>query len=127
MHEFRCAVVACVLLLGALAARPSCADVVGPPPPEAKAGAAEVNWTHAQHYDIILSDLRMPELDGVALYQEVERRWPHIARRVIFLSGNTEAPEYQGFLARLEGRTAAKPLDLAGLSALIQRALKPAE
>ena len=56
MHEFRNAVVACISLLGALAARPSCADVVGPPSPEAKAGAAEADWTHPQHYDIILSE-----------------------------------------------------------------------
>ena len=55
MHDVRYAVVACVLLFGALAGRPSCAAVVGPPP-EAQVRAAEVDWTHAQHYDIILSE-----------------------------------------------------------------------
>lgn len=52
MHDFRHAIVACVLLFGGLAARPSCADVVDP----SGTGAADVDWTHAQHYDIILGE-----------------------------------------------------------------------
>ena len=55
MHDFRHAVVACVLLFGAFAGRPSCADVVGPPP-EVQARAAEVDWMHAHNYDISLSE-----------------------------------------------------------------------
>ena len=34
----------------------------------------------AEHYDVILTDIRMPDLDGRALYQEIERRWPGRAR-----------------------------------------------
>jgi uncharacterized cupredoxin-like copper-binding protein len=56
MHDFRRAVVACVLLFGALAARPTCADVVGTPAHEAQSRAAEVDWAHAQAYDIILTE-----------------------------------------------------------------------
>jgi uncharacterized cupredoxin-like copper-binding protein len=55
MHSSRHAAVFCVLLFGALAGRSLCADVVGPPP-EAQVGAADVDWTHARHYDIILSE-----------------------------------------------------------------------
>ena len=55
MHDFRNTVVACVLLFGALTPRLSCADVVGPSP-EARPRASEVDWTHAQHYDVILSE-----------------------------------------------------------------------
>ena len=34
----------------------------------------------AERYDVILTDIRMPDLDGRALYQEIERRWPGQAR-----------------------------------------------
>lgn len=42
-----------------------------------------------EHYDVILTDIRMPELDGTDLYREIERRWPARARRVVFVTGDT--------------------------------------
>jgi PAS domain S-box-containing protein len=41
------------------------------------------------HYDVILTDIRMPELDGRDLYREIEARWPERAARVVFLTGDT--------------------------------------
>src|SRR6266568_6779082 len=46
-------------------------------------------------YDLILSDLRMPGLDGVGLYRELERRQPDFRRRMIFVTGAIEHPDYQ--------------------------------
>lgn len=43
-------------------------------------------------YDVILTDLRMPDLDGQALYREIERRWPERAAGVVFITGDTRAP-----------------------------------
>jgi two-component system NtrC family sensor kinase len=40
-------------------------------------------------YDAILTDMRMPDLDGRALYREIERRWPDQAGRVVFVTGDT--------------------------------------
>jgi PAS domain S-box-containing protein len=45
----------------------------------------------AERYDVIVSDIRMPDLDGRALYREIERRWPEQARRVVFVTGDTLA------------------------------------
>ena len=42
-----------------------------------------------QRFDAILTDMRMPDLDGPALYQEIERRWPQQAGRVAFVTGDT--------------------------------------
>jgi len=43
----------------------------------------------AEHYDVVLTDVRMPDLDGRALYEEIERRWPRQASRVAFVTGDT--------------------------------------
>jgi uncharacterized cupredoxin-like copper-binding protein len=56
MHIFCHAVVASVLLHGALAGRPACAAEVGQPPPEAQVRAVEADWTHARYYDVILGE-----------------------------------------------------------------------
>jgi len=51
----------------------------------------------AEHYDVILTDIRMPDLDGRALYSEIERRWPEEAGRVVFVTGDTLASTLHEF------------------------------
>ena len=43
----------------------------------------------AERYDVILADIRMPDLDGRTLYREIERRWPEQAARVVFVTGDS--------------------------------------
>jgi len=50
-----------------------------------------------ERFDVILTDIRMPDLDGRALYREIERRWPERAGRVIFVSGDTLTSNLRGF------------------------------
>jgi len=54
----------------------------------------------AEHYDVILTDIRMPDLDGRALYREIERRWPERAGRVVFVTGDTLASTLLEFAAK---------------------------
>lgn len=74
-------------------------------------------------YDLIVSDLRMPELDGVAFYRMLEREHPRAARRMLFLTGNTEVTEYRDFVAQKRDRTLAKPVDLDELNRAARRIL----
>ena len=57
----------------------------------------------AEHYDVILTDIRMPDLDGRTLYREIERRWPEQASRVVFVTGDSLASTLHEF-ARECGR-----------------------
>jgi PAS domain S-box-containing protein len=53
----------------------------------------------AERYDAILTDIRMPDLDGRALYEEIERRWPAQLGRVVFVTGDTLASGLQEFIS----------------------------
>ena len=50
-----------------------------------------------ERFDVILTDIRMPDLDGRALYREIERRWPERAAQVVFVSGDTLTSTLRAF------------------------------
>src|SRR5713101_814966 len=90
----------------------------------AKNGREALEKIGARSYDVILSDLRMPELDGVALYRELERYQPRLLQRLAFVSGTTEPPEYASFLAETGAIVLTKPFAVAALQRLVQRVLE---
>ncbi|HEU4403368.1 MAG TPA: ATP-binding protein [Candidatus Polarisedimenticolia bacterium] len=49
-------------------------------------------------YDIVLLDLKMPEMDGRELFETIKVRFPEAGRRVIFASGDTIHPETRHFI-----------------------------
>jgi two-component system NtrC family sensor kinase len=53
----------------------------------------------AEDFDAVLTDVRMPGLDGRALYQEIARRWPHRADRVVFVTGDTLSSALNEFVS----------------------------
>ncbi len=63
----------------------------------------------AEHYDVILTDIHMADLDGRALYQEIERRWPERAGRVVFVTGDTLASTLREFAAESGRPVIEKP------------------
>ena len=63
----------------------------------------------AEHYDVILTDIRMPDLDGRALYREIERRWPERAGRVVFVTGDTLASTLREFASESGRPVIEKP------------------
>jgi DNA-binding response OmpR family regulator len=77
----------------------------------------------AQDYDLILSDLRMPELDGVGLYWELERQHPDLLRRLIVITATTEDLDYQRFLAQIDVPVLEKPFSLLALHAVTHEVL----
>jgi CheY-like chemotaxis protein len=76
-----------------------------------------------QWYDLIVSDLKMPELDGPNLYSEVTRRWPTGPPHVLFVSGFGGTSEYEGFLKVTKAPVLAKPFKAGELRRAVRRML----
>ncbi|HLM69749.1 MAG TPA: PAS domain S-box protein, partial [Longimicrobium sp.] len=72
-------------------------------------------------YDAILSDLRMPGLQGTQLLARLRAKNPALERRLVFMTGDT-AREEAGRIAEEAGvPVLAKPVDLKALAAALER------
>ena len=90
----------------------------------AKNGREALEKIAASSYDAILSDLRMPELDGVGLYRVLEQEHESLLLRLAFVSGTTEPPEYASFLERTGATVLGKPFGITDVHRLVQRILQ---
>jgi two-component system NtrC family sensor kinase len=64
----------------------------------------------AEHsFDLVISDLIMPVLDGPGLYDEMRRRNPRMSEHLIFITGDTLSASVQEFLNRAGQRVIEKP------------------
>jgi two-component system NtrC family sensor kinase len=80
----------------------------------------------AQAYDLVLCDLRMPELDGPGLYQALQHAHPHRLPRVIFLTGDTLSPEARAFFDQADVPRLSKPFGVAEVRQLVNQVLRDA-
>jgi two-component system NtrC family sensor kinase len=74
-------------------------------------------------YDAFLCDMRMPDLDGPGFYRELERRYPHLLTRVIFLTGDVLSPEVHGFFEQVKSMYLTKPFKAPEVRRAIQQVL----
>jgi CheY-like chemotaxis protein len=72
-------------------------------------------------FDLILSDLRMPEMDGRALYDEVRRDYPQALKRIVFVTAQAQGPEYGPFLRETGAPVLEKPFTIQQLRHMVER------
>lgn len=86
----------------------------------AAAGGLEARaLLNANEYDVVLLDLRMPDLGGDALYDELRSRDPRHADRVVFVTGDVQSDAARRFLARSGRPVVGKPFQLDELATVL--------
>jgi two-component system NtrC family sensor kinase len=81
-------------------------------PDRASDGAEALERVRERHYDVIICDLKMPKVDGMTFFREVSGSLPHIARRLIFVTGDVAGTEAERFLEESGCRWIPKPFRL---------------
>lgn len=74
-------------------------------------------------FDIILSDLMMPEMSGMEFFDQLTEHFPESAARTVFVSGGAFSPSARAFLDRVTNERVQKPIDPQSMRKLVQRYL----
>ncbi len=90
---------------------------------EAAHGAAALDAIRRRDFDLVICNMRMPIMDGRALYAEVAARDPVLARRFVFCTGDIISPDVHSFLLRLDLPVLTKPFSIVGLCDIVRRSL----
>lgn len=89
-------------------------------------GRQALGKIEAHAYDLIVSDLRMPELDGPGLYRALESRHRELLNRIVFVTGSALDPGNDEFLERTRVPWLGKPFTIRDLHQITQRVLRGA-
>lgn len=86
-------------------------------------GIVALERVQGRRYDLILTDLHMPELDGAGLYRELILRRAHPPRKIIFLTGTSGTSEAHRVVQETGLPLLGKPFNVTDLLELVRRTL----
>ena len=86
-------------------------------------GMEALEKLQTQRYDLIVTDLHMPKLDGAAFYQELSRRQSHPLKKIIFLTGTTGTSEEHRVVQESGVPVLLKPFNVNELIELVRTLL----
>jgi signal transduction histidine kinase/CheY-like chemotaxis protein len=89
----------------------------------AAGGAEALDLLEREPFDLLVVDVRMPGMDGAALHDQIVERWPRLARRVVFVTGDPEAERSGRFRDRQGVRFLEKPFHTRELVRTIREIL----
>jgi len=76
-----------------------------------------------QRFDVILSDLMMPQMTGMDFYEGLLRVAPEQAERLVFMTGGAFTPAARAFLDQVPNARIEKPFDVQNLRLMVHSVL----
>ena len=87
-------------------------------------GADALARARAAPFDVIITDLRMPQAGGREFFETLRQERPDLAARVVFSTGDTVRGDTLAFLESLGRPYLKKPFSLAELKAALGAAVE---
>jgi CheY-like chemotaxis protein len=90
-------------------------------------GREALTRMRAHVYDLILCDLRMPEMDGLMFYRQVQVEHPELVSRIVFLTAHAASDEYASFIRDMGAPLLPKPFSKRDLDDTLARMMGPSQ
>lgn len=81
----------------------------------AESGTAALARLEQERFDVLVLDMRMPDMSGKQIYERLAKQQPHLARRVIFTTGDTVSAELRQFLTETGQPFIPKPFEFRAI------------
>jgi CheY-like chemotaxis protein len=91
----------------------------------AKTGRDALTLVARHPFDLIISDLRMPEMSGRELWERLQQTDARLAETMIFVSAEEPAAETCRFLQETKHAYLRKPFNIQELLRLVEQAASP--
>ena len=82
-----------------------------------------VSLLKTKEYDVILLDIKMPEMDGIELYYYMKNISESLVNKVIFITGDVMSVDTHRFLEKTASVFIPKPFDADTLRDIVNRRL----
>ncbi|MCI0855252.1 MAG: response regulator, partial [Chloroflexi bacterium] len=89
----------------------------------AKNGREALALIAERTYDLVITDIKMPDMGGRELYEQLVKQDPRLASRTIFITGDTVSPDTRTFLQQVKNPVLAKPFRVREVRETIERIL----
>lgn len=83
-------------------------------------GREALKLVAGQPFDAVILDMRMPDMSGKQIFEQVLERWPALAEHVVFTTGDTVSAELRAFLKKTGRPFVPKPFDFAAMEQALQ-------
>ncbi len=86
-------------------------------------GREALDRIRRETFDLIITDIKMPVMGGADLHKELRDAGNALAGRMIFITGDTVAPETRSFLQGVDNAVLSKPFRLREIRESVRHAL----
>lgn len=86
-------------------------------------GRTALDMIDERKYDLIISDVKMPEISGPELYAALKRKGAALEQRVVFVTGDLMNPDTLQFLESTGRPWLGKPFDIEAVTRTISDCL----
>ncbi len=86
----------------------------------AHSGKEALQELELSDFDLIILDLRMPEVDGIQFYNFLKNSKPHLIDRVLICTGDIISPDVRDFMKEVNNTVLHKPFSLADFKKSIE-------
>jgi signal transduction histidine kinase/CheY-like chemotaxis protein len=90
---------------------------------EATTGQEALSLLETRTYDLVMLDLRLPDVDGQAVWQRAIAPHPRLAGRVVFMTGDIMSSETQEFLDQTGRPCLMKPFTIEQVGRVVNEVL----